>query len=222
MENKTTIFSTKNIYITLPKNLFTLDSYDFISIKPTTPTSKILFSNFIFTSKNAVKYAFTNYDFTIIQNPVFYCVGEKTAKAIKSEGFEPIIIKSNAEELAKSLVLTKTNEFTFFCGAKHLNTLPTILLNNKKELQKIVVYETILTPIKIEAIYDGYVFYSPSGIDSFLTHNTIPANATVFVIGETTAKHLAKKINNKLIISSATKIESVVETIKAYYNYDQK
>ena len=218
MENKISIFSTKKISHSLASDFFSVDCVDFIEIKPMATNQKIVSNHFIFTSKNAVKQAFAQYDFKEIKKPSFYCVGEKTAQLLQKKGFHPVFVEQSAEELAKKIVLINQKEFTFFCGNIHLEILPNILKSNYITLQKIVLYETIQKPIKIEKLYDAYIFYSPSGVDSFFTLNTISQKSMVFAIGQTTAKRLSAKINNKIIVPSASKIDEILAAIKAHYN----
>ncbi len=222
MNSKITIFSTKKLSSKKVTELVLIDSHDFIKIKPIKPKETISFLNIIFTSKNAVKNAFENYDL-LNKGYLFFCVGEKTAQSITNKGVSVSLIEINAEELANKLILTNNkNSYTFFCGENHLETLPSLLELNKIPLQKIVVYKTITNSVKLNKEYAGYVFFSPSGLTSFLTKNTIPVNAQIFSIGNTTAKAIKKRVNNQVIIATESKIESVINTIKEFYTYVKK
>jgi uroporphyrinogen-III synthase len=75
----------------------------------------------------------------------------------------------------------------FFCVNQRRNTLPDQLKKNGIDLEELMVYETIETPGKISKLYDGILFYSPSGVRSFFAKNTIEKNTQLFAIGTTTA-----------------------------------
>nr|MBX2828949.1 uroporphyrinogen-III synthase [Flavobacteriaceae bacterium] len=61
---------------------------------------------------------------------------------------------------------------------------------------------------KFDQKWDGILFFSPSGIKSFLSENTM-GNAIAICIGETTASE-AKKYTRNVIVANATRIESVI------------
>ena len=72
--------------------------------------------------------------------------------------------------------------------------------------------ETPLTPqnIKGENV-DAILFFSPSGVESYLKDNKIK-NEICFCIGETTASALENKTKN-IIIAEQPTIEDVIEVI---------
>ena len=77
------------------------------------------------------------------------------------------------------------------------------------------VYETILTPYKINFPLDGILFFSPSGVESYLQENKIE-DENCFCIGNTTAEAL-KYVTPNRIIANQPKMESVV--MKCIENY---
>jgi uroporphyrinogen-III synthase len=220
MENKTTLLSTKSIFKTILDDNFVVDCYDFIKTSVERVDEKILFDQIIFTSKNGVKFAFSQYNFSCFQGKVFYCVGNETANEIKKNGFKPIFIEQTATQLAQKLISLSGKNFTYFCGNLHLDNLPHFLLENQKNLQKIVVYKTEQTPYKLNKNYEAYLFYSPSGVDSFFRLNSIHSKATIFAIGKTTANYVKNKTKNKIIIPPEFSLESMLMTIKKYYKYE--
>ena len=60
---------------------------------------------------------------------------------------------------------------------------------------------------KFESKFDGILFFSPSGVQSFTEQNRL--NSTAFCIGETTASK-AKKHTHEIIIASKPSIENVI------------
>jgi uroporphyrinogen-III synthase len=62
---------------------------------------------------------------------------------------------------------------------------------------------------------DGILFFSPSGIKSYVLKNAITTE-TLFCIGNTTATE-AKKHSTNIIIAKNQTIESVIESVKKHY-----
>jgi uroporphyrinogen-III synthase len=71
------------------------------------------------------------------------------------------------------------------------------------------VYETTLTPQKIKNSVEAILFFSPSGVESYLKDNTLKKEVC-FCIGETTAEALQKTTKNIIIAENPT-IEDVIE-----------
>ena len=73
----------------------------------------------------------------------------------------------------------------------------------------------MLKPHQIKESFDGVLFYSPSGVNSFLENNTL-GNKTCFCIGTTTAKALENKTKN-IVIASQPTVEHVIDEVIKYY-----
>ena len=82
-------------------------------------------------------------------------------------------------------------------------------------VQEIECYKTSFTPKKIEHKFRGILFYSPSGIESFLKENTA-SDTTVFCIGETTATE-AKKYFKNIIVAQLPTVESLLKSVNQYF-----
>lgn len=68
--------------------------------------------------------------------------------------------------------------------------------------------------MKFAQKWDGILFFSPSGVESFVLENNL-ANSAVFCIGETTAA-AAKKYTSSVIVANSTTVESVIaKAVKA-------
>ena len=78
------------------------------------------------------------------------------------------------------------------------------------------MYRTDLTPVKIESKVDGILFFSPSGVKSYLKENTI-TNQVCFCIGTTTAKELEKTTKNVVIANQPTVENTIIQCIN-YFN----
>lgn len=215
-----TILSTKRLSekdkVKLENSGFLVVEKNFIKTKSVSFSIENTNENLIFTSKNAVK-SILPYKSELVAKNVF-CVGEKTKKKLEKNGFNVLIQAENAEALANKICVNfKSSKFTFFCGNIRKATLPNILKENQIELNEIVVYKTKLKSHKISVKLDGILFYSPSGIKSYLKENKIN-NETCFCIGNTTAEALNGK-TTKIIIAKKHKIEAVLKTCIKYYKH---
>ncbi|WP_121665996.1 uroporphyrinogen-III synthase [Mesonia aquimarina] len=169
--------------------------------------------NAIITSKNAFK---------AIQNKVeikqAFVVGNKTAELLKNaeisiaekadygKNLADIICKNHAEK-----------NFHFFCGNKRRNEIPNILRENKITFIETEVYKTTLNPKKFKQEFDGVLFYSPSGVQSFVQQNKLK-NTTAFCIGKTTASEAKKHTENIIIANQPTVENLIVQVVKKYRN----
>ncbi|MES2411492.1 MAG: uroporphyrinogen-III synthase [Bacteroidota bacterium] len=212
--------STKKLSEKQKQTLLTADfsvfDEDFIAIKNKEFDLDKTKDYLIFTSQNAVESVLKNKKAAEIKIKKCFCVGEKTKALLEDNGFEVIEYSEYAAELA-SLICNQypKNSFTFFCGNMRRNFLPDALRLGQISLEEIEVYETILTPHKIDFIPNGIFFFSPSGVKSYLQENKIE-NENCFCIGNTTAEAL-KQITPNRIIGNQPTIESVI--IRCIENY---
>ena len=156
----------------------------------------------IFTSVNAVNVVKTILP-TKPQWKVF-CIGHKTKSAVEAAFGDKNILGSanNAEQLAEEIIKHSTKKkMIFFCGNQRRNVLPDQLKKNGIDLEEIIVYHTVETPEHISKHYDGILFYSPSGVKSFFSKNTIGKRTQLFAIGNTTAND-AKMFTGLPVISA--------------------
>ncbi|GGG39675.1 uroporphyrinogen III methyltransferase [Croceivirga lutea] len=167
------------------------------------------FDYYIFTSKNAVKSYVNQY---ADKKPCF-CVGEKTKEFLELNGFEIIQQFKYAADLAAYITEHyKDTSFLFLSGNLRKEDIPRLCENKTLELKEVVTYETAFNPKSFEQDFDGLLFYSPSGVQSFTKQNKV--KGTCFCIGETTATE-AKKHTNKIKIATKQTIENVlVQAIK--------
>ncbi len=208
-----TVLSTK-ILTPSQKELFLnsglgLVEYDALKIEFLNVKIPLDHNNYIFTSKNAVK-AFLNQtkDLGTTKFNAF-CVGEKTKALLEENDLKVIEMSENASELAKNIVKRRQNEtFVFLCGNKRRGELPNVLTKNSVQYKELEVYHTHLNPKKFQRDFDGILFFSPSGIRSYLLENRI-GNSTLFCIGETTAAE-AQKHSNNIIIANKPTVENVL------------
>ncbi|MEO7977017.1 uroporphyrinogen-III synthase [Flavobacterium sp.] len=171
---------------------------------------KDLNENLIFTSQNAVHSILSNPKSEELKNKNVFCVGLKTKILLSENGFNVVAYTGYASDLAEIITLIyRTESFTFFSGNLRRETLPNALKEAHIKLNEIQVYDTSLTPQKIKTAVDAILFFSPSGVESYLNDNTIKKE-TCFCIGETTAEAL-HKITKNIIIADQPTIEDVIE-----------
>jgi len=217
------IISTKKLSLSQKELLLnaglSLVEYDAINIKFVDFTIPNNIKNAIFTSQNAVASFLKASNAQSSKIEKVFCVGEKTKEILEKNR---LFVVKNAEYgsiLADYIIKNHSDEsFHFFCGNLRRDEIPSALKKAKIELFEVITYKTAQNLVKFERNFDGILFFSPSGVKSFISENNI-ANSTVFCIGTTTASE-AKKYTNNVVLANATTIESViakaVKTLKVY------
>lgn len=189
---------------------------DFITIRPTEFQLVGIHPNLIFTSQNAFKSFLKHKDSGNYKGCSVFCVGSKTKDTIEKAGFSVAAFAEYAEELARQIMAGYSAEqFTFFSGSLRRDTLPKVLENAGIILNEVQVYETVLSPVKIDTDVNAVLFFSPSAVYSFLQANEIDSK-TCFCIGTTTAEALHGK-TEKIVAASKPSIENVIVKCINYY-----
>lgn len=177
---------------------------------------------FIFTSKNAVLSYLKKQKSKVNQTEnsqtlKAVCVGEKTRRLLQKNNFEVLATCENAENLSQLIITNfKSYSFLFLSGNLRRATLPEQLLKNNIDYKEIEVYKTILKPKKFKNKFEGILFFSPSGVESFIEDNCL-SDSTAFCIGSTTMLE-AKKYTNRLIKANKPTIENVIVQAVKHYN----
>jgi uroporphyrinogen-III synthase len=215
------ILSTKKLSgeqkkVLVDANLEVIDT-DFIQTQNKSFELKDLNENLIFTSQNAVHSVLSHPNAEELKSKNVFCVGLKTKILLSENGFNVVAYTGYAADLAEIITLIYRNEsYTFFSGNLRRETLPQALKEAEVKFNEIQVYDTSLTPQKIKTAVDGILFFSPSGVESYLKDNTIKKE-TCFCIGETTAEAL-HKITKNIIIADQPTIEDVIEDVIVEYS----
>ncbi len=214
------ILSTKTLTDSQKKPLIEagleLIENDFINTKIKSFDLKNTNESLIFTSQNAVESILQHPELETLKKKKVYCVGIKTKNLLAENGFEVIAYTGYAADLAEIITLIyKSESYTFFSGNKRRDTLPDALKEAGVTFNEIEVYETTLTPQKIKKTVDAILFFSPSGVESYLADNKLK-NEICFCIGETTASALENKTKN-IIVAEQPTIEDVIEAILEEY-----
>ena len=224
MKQPIRVLSTKKLLVNQKQFLLnaniSLVEADFISINQKKVNIETINENLIFTSQNAVLSLIENLEDTdtieLLKKKNVFCVGMKTKGLLEENGFNVIAYTGYAADLAEIITLIYGKEkFTFFSGNLRRDTLPDALKEAKIVFNEIEVYQTILNPQKVNGTFDGILFYSPSGIQSYLKDNKINKE-TCFCIGTTTAEALENITNNVIIANQPTVENVIIQCINFY------
>ena len=93
--------------------------------------------------------------------------------------------------------------------------LPEYLRQHKVHFRETYLYNTRFTPSKIDRIFEGVLFFSPSGVQSFCQENSL-SESTAFCIGTTTAAEAEKHTRN-LVLATKPTIESVIVQVIKHF-----
>lgn len=217
---ETQILSTKKLLVNQKQFLLNADfsviEADFIQIKNQPFELKNTNESLIFTSQNAVHAILENKEAEKLKAKPVFCVGLKTKALLEENGFKVEAYTGYAADLAEiiSLVYADTT-YTFFSGNLRRDTLPEMLSENGIVFNEIKVYETLLTPHKINSKPNGILFYSPSGVESYCKDNKITTEVC-FCIGDTTAEAVEKYSQN-IVIANQPSVENVIIQCINYY-----
>lgn len=218
------ILSTKTLSIEQRQAFLNADfdvlEQDFIEIKNNLFELNIINDNLIFSSQNAVLSLLEQNGWEVLKTKSVFCVGIKTKELLELNGFKVDVYMDYASELAEIITLIYSKEtYTFFSGNLRMETLPSALKGAGITYNEIEVYQTTLAPFKIseQEKFDAIMFFSPSGIESYLTNNKIK-NEICFCIGTTTAKALEVHKVKNIIIAEIPTVDAVVLEVVEYYN----
>jgi uroporphyrinogen-III synthase len=221
MENQIRLLSTKKLtdyqkQLLLNAN-FSVAEADYIDVANQSFDLKSSNDYLIFTSQNAVESLLENEKAPELKSKKCFCVGEKTKAMLETNGFQVIAGADYASELA-SIICNQygKSSFTFFCGNLRRDILPDALRLAGITFEEVEVYETRLTSHKAADNLNGILFFSPSGVQSFLKENRLQ-DEVCFCIGSTTAKAL-RGITNKVVIANQPTIESTIAKSIAFFN----
>jgi len=228
------VLSTKKLKINQRDLLlnagFSVIDYNAIKIEFLTFEMPSEIKNAIFTSQNGVR-AFVNKNLEAEGNSRVtikncFCIGPKTRALLEKNGLNVVKSASNGADLGNYIAKNWEGEtFHFFCGEQRRDEIPEIAERSNITVTEITTYRTIAQPQTFTQVFDGILFFSPSGVESYFKANDYDGDEVnylpqLFCIGETTAK-AAEKYSNRIVIANATSVESVIaKTVKTLKNYD--
>ena len=188
----------------------------------------------VFTSKNAVEIVATelgrNKPDPVAVGWKIFCLGYATRQLVEKYFQKELIggTAQNARKLAEIIVHKKIQKIIFFSGDQRRNELPDLLREADIGVDEIVVYQTIVTPQRIERTYDGILFFSPSAVKSFFEKNKLESRTVLFAIGNTTADEIRrflpavrKDLKNKIIVSDEPEAELLLHKAIHYFQMNR-
>lgn len=176
---------------------------------PTTP------AHWVFSSQNAVQAVLEKKDIRWADKTLF-CVGEKTKNLLEKNGKKVAKMTQNMQELVDFIEKKlKKNHFLHFCGNIRLPLFSAKLTALGIPFSETVVYHTFMQRKKIFPPPDGILFFSPSGVQSYVSQNNI-GSSVCFCIGHTTASQLTIP-SAQVLIASFPAIEQVIQKTVKYY-----
>ncbi len=161
----------------------------------------------IITSKNAI---WAVEGMKLVNNPL-YIVGESTADKLRNKGYNVEAVGYDAFDLTSKL---PAQTAYYLCGNRRRNTINDFYKDKDFDVIEVEVYETELTPHKINEEFDGVVFLSPSAVQSFYELNTIPDHTEIFSIGNTTTLELSQHTDRNVHEANQATMPALIECIK--------
>lgn len=221
---KKTVLSTRVLPQELISQLYEKDfdviHHNFISIYQL-PQEKWLpkadnFSCAVFTSQHAA-HAVLSSSINLTGKLIAALSGE-TQRSLNEAGLNVLAIGNQASDLALEILKFNVSKVTFFCGNLHRDELPMLLQQHGVMVNKVIVYNTQLTPHKITKHFDAVLFFSPSAVKSFYQQNDLPKNAVCFCIGQTTASALKSSLASIIVATNPSPHEVITEVLHHEFN----
>jgi uroporphyrinogen-III synthase len=176
---------------------------------------EVINAPFVFTSQNAVM-GFEKNAVLCDEKKFCFCLNGATQQALEKRGWKILAVAKSSDELADVIIQSNVGEVIFCCGNIRMNTIPERLKQLSIKLHEFVVYETVFTPQRIEQHFDVIVFFSPSGVESFFSSNTLKNDVVAFCIGEATAKALKQFWKGSVFTSKIPSVENLLRQVVVY------
>lgn len=176
-----------------------------------------------FTSSHAVAHAMKDNRLTALcQTKMIYALSGKTKDTLAQHGIYTTAGADNAESLSALIAQNKAiHSILHLTGNLTLDTLGTRLTEAGISYHALEVYRTDLIGPVVTDPYDAILFFSPSGVDSYLLHNVIKSTSICCCIGPTTASHLRERITGiNLLVPAAPTPEQMLHLLSNYHPSD--
>ena len=197
---------------------FDLFEHDFIKINSLNFELPEHNGSWIFTSQNAVNAVFSiSKNINMIFDKI-YCVGDNTESMLSKNGQNVEKTLKNSSKLANFIAKKARKEKFLFCRSNIENDDFTAFFKKEKiDLKEIAVYNNKPNSVVLKDKFEAIMFYSPSGIKSFLKNNKLGSSHCI-CIGETTANY-AKNYSSNVLSCKTPSIKHVIDkTIKLFAN----
>jgi uroporphyrinogen-III synthase len=177
----------------------------------------------VFTSANAVRIVSSLLE-EVPSKGVVYCIQGATEAAVKNHfPYADILGVAGYGKVLADIIVAQNSvqELDFFCGNIRSNDLPQRVSQAGISLHEHTVYKTTATPTRIDDPLDGVLFYSPSGVDSFFSQNTLVDQTTCFAIGHTTAAAIQKHVRQQPILARYPESKALLEAAIDYFKTNE-
>lgn len=165
---------------------------------------------FVFTSKHAV--AAIEPLINGFQNNT-YCIAGATLQAVTAAGLQVIATAGDAQLLIQKIQIGPLTRYIFFCGNLRMNTIPDFFKGKKASFYEVVCYKNTLSPKMITEHFDGVMFFSPSGAESYFSANVVQQHQKYYCIGTTTAAAVQQFAKVNIIVADAPNAASIIKKI---------
>ena len=220
-----TILSTKALQPAQRSRLlaagFSVQSYNAVAAEALTFDMPAAPFQGIFTSQNAVA-AFLSHEHLSTALPILegvYCVGERSAQKLRKKGVLVHAVADSAADLEKILFsgryALESSPLYYFCGNRHLLTLPNAFKAAKRPLNIRILYETNGVEKAFDRPFEALFFFSPSGVAAFTENNKI-GDAFVVAIGPTTAQAVAAH-TKQYVVAKKPSFAHMLSALRAHY-----
>ena len=179
----------------------------------------------IFTSKTSADHFFRICEELRINVPdsmKYFCVSESTAyylqKYVVYRKRKIFHGRQSIHDLMDVIKKHSGENFLLPCSDIHKQSIPQLLEDNGISFSKAILYKTVcsdLSDLK-DVNYDVLVFFSPSGIESYLTQNKA-GDEVAFCIGSTTATEAKNHFKN-VVEAKTPSTESVLAAVNNYFS----
>lgn len=153
-----------------------------------------------------------------------YALSGKTKETLEQHGIRPYAETANAEALALLILKNKeVHSLLHPTGNLRLDTLQKAMQNAGVGYSAVEVYHTAYIAPEIKEAFDAILFFSPSGIDSYLRHNAIKPGTLCCCIGQTTADHLRQRARGaQTIVPSTPTPTAMLQSLRDHLAYHKQ
>lgn len=142
-----------------------------------------------------------------------YCIEPVTAKLVREAGLVIAGTASNSSLLVQEILHhDKVSKVTYISGSLDKGRLSKQLIENKVDINTLVVYNTRFTPHVVNESYSVIIYFSPSAIDSFLSVNQL-RDVPCFCIGSTTGTYASEKGYSHIYIPDKPTEEDLIRKV---------
>jgi len=181
------------------------------------PFSSAPYPVYVCSSQNAVaalKEYWHRQDEKILLNAQWFCVGEQTANALADLGIKVTAQAENAAALIEDHLKPLQTKPLWLTGVRKTAALEHFI--REKGCDYMDCYMTRAVEKTFSNTFDAVLFFSPSGIDSYLKYNALSDSTLACCIGETTAEAVKAHSSNLLVSKKAGAMHLAVEVINHF------